>query len=86
MVLNCREVTRHISSDGLMRVGWIYRLRVEFHVILCRECRRYKKQIHAIGVAARSLWPPRKDEDETLDRLQDRILSRVRPSINDDEK
>ncbi len=84
MALNCKEVARSVSCDRLTGAGWVYRLRVELHLFLCRECRRYKKQMEAIGSAARELWNPEKEDAATLDRLQEQILKGFPPSTNED--
>ena len=67
-----------------MGVGRLYRLRVALHVFMCRECRRYKKQIRALGDAARGLLKTRSDGGETLERLHAEILEGINPSANDD--
>ena len=52
-VLNCKEVSRIVASDELETLGVIKRLRMRFHLLICRECRRYAEQIRTIGAAAR---------------------------------
>ncbi len=86
MDLNCKEVTRHIASDGSVGSGWLYRLQVELHVFLCHKCRRYKKQMQAIGAAARALWKSPKEDAATLDRLQEQILTGVGSKNEDAEE
>ena len=75
LVLNCKEVSRLVSSGELETAGSVKRLRARFHLLICRECRRYAEQIRIIGTAARdkvrSLVPDR----ETVSRLEKSILN-----------
>ena len=74
-MLNCKEVSRLVSSGELEIAGAIKRLRARFHLLMCRECRRYADQLRIIGIAARdkirSLVPDR----ETVSRLEKSILN-----------
>ena len=70
----CREVTRAIASDELAQAGWRARWAVRLHLLMCRHCRRYAEQIHAIGEMAGSLFRQEEDPEE-LARLQRSILS-----------
>ena len=71
--LNCREMTRTLSSDELADAGWPRRLVVRLHLFMCKECRRYQEQMQAIGEAARKAFRGPGDQ-EVLGRLQDGIL------------
>ena len=73
-MLSCKEVTRKIASDEFAEAGWRERLAVRFHLLLCRACRRYRAQLHAIGAAAQDLWSPRSQDPLTLERLERQIL------------
>ena len=75
-MLSCKEVTRKIASDEFTEAGWRERLAVRLHVLLCRHCRRYMAQLHAIGAVARNLWSPRSQDPLTLERLERQILKR----------
>lgn len=52
-MMTCQEVTETIASDGLETAGWRKRLRVKVHLLLCRHCRSYARQLAAIGDAVR---------------------------------
>ena len=75
MGLNCEEVTRRLASDQLTNTNWRGRFVVGFHLFLCDKCRGYKNQLEMIGKAAKDLWP-QPENDDSLRRLQDRILNR----------
>jgi hypothetical protein len=73
-VLNCREVSRLVSSDELATVGAVKRLRARFHLLICRECRRYAEQLRIIGAAARDKVRSLVRDRETITRLEQSIL------------
>jgi hypothetical protein len=50
---NCREVARAVSSDQLSELSLGRRLLVRWHLLMCRDCKRYASQIDAIGSAMR---------------------------------
>ncbi|MGD9524826.1 MAG: hypothetical protein AB7N73_08430 [Gemmatimonadales bacterium] len=74
-MLACRDVTRLVASDALSTAGWRTRLAVRIHQAMCRHCRRYARQLRAIGDAARAAaaradrWP-----EEAEERMLARIL------------
>jgi hypothetical protein len=74
LVLNCKEVSRLVSSDELATAGAIKRLRARFHLLMCRECRRYADQLRIIGTAARDKVRSLVPERETIARLEKSIL------------
>ena len=83
-MLTCREVCRSIASEASETAGWRQRLSIKLHLLLCRYCRRYSRQIEAIGSAARVVFGPGPTEPKTRDRLRDSILERI-PRNREDE-
>lgn len=73
-MLNCKEVSRLVSSDELATVGAVKRFRVRFHLLICRECRRYAEQLRIIGAAARYEMRSVVLGHETIARLERSIL------------
>ncbi len=76
-VPTCQEVAREIASDELATASWRRRAAVRIHLLLCRHCRRYARQIRAIGSAVQSLFQIRDEDDEVLDRLEQTILQDI---------
>jgi hypothetical protein len=72
VILRCQEAARLISSDEDVEGGWLRRLGLSAHLLMCEKCRRYKAQINALGKAARELWT--QPDDDAVARLRDRIL------------
>jgi len=77
-VLNCKEVSRLVSSDELASAGFILRLRARFHLLICRECRRYADQMRIIGTAAREVMRGLVLDPGVLARLERSILDDAR--------
>ncbi|HHN75189.1 MAG TPA: zf-HC2 domain-containing protein [Acidobacteria bacterium] len=73
-MLDCRHVTAMMARDEVEDAPWRTRLAVRFHLLLCRHCRNYSRQLAAITWAARRLAGRK---DEPLDELQRRILDKL---------
>ena len=54
-MLSCSEVTRLYASDEIQRASVTKRLQVRLHLLMCRFCRRYFRELAAIGGLARSV-------------------------------
>ena len=74
-MMNCEELTRIMASDELATASWGRRMGARLHLLMCRHCRRYVEQIQALGDSARSAWKAEEEDDSTLDRLKQSILS-----------
>ncbi len=75
----CRDVTRAIAGGALEEAPLRRRLGVRLHLLLCRHCRRYARQIRAIGLAARDVLASPSGEHESLARLRAALLGRLEP-------
>lgn len=78
-MLSCREVTRKIATEELAEAGWRERMAVWMHLLICRFCRRYARQIRALGRFARQAWTPGMDDPARLERLRRNILGPSSP-------
>jgi len=47
-IFNCRHVARLVSESMDHKLSPGRRLGVRFHLLMCRHCARYKKQLHFI--------------------------------------
>lgn len=79
-MISCKEVARLVASDEYEEAGWMTRLAVRAHLLMCAECRFYVAQIQAIGKTARSLLTDRRDSGELviIQRLENAILKDIR--------
>ena len=78
-MLSCKEVSRSIAADELAAAGWRRRLAVQTHLLMCRHCRRYSRQIKALGAAVRDLFSEQRPEAGERERLRESILRRIPP-------
>lgn len=76
---NCKEVARAISADQLSSADWRSRLSIRFHIFMCRHCRRYFRQMRAIGGAVRRDASATTAESDSHDRLRDAIVRKIPP-------
>jgi hypothetical protein len=79
-MMTCQEVAHAIASDALMDAPLRRRLAVRMHLMLCRRCHRYARQIRAIGTGARQLFGGVEEPPETIERLRTAILRRQDPN------
>ncbi len=72
----CKEVATAIGQDDVRTLPWWRGLALRLHLLMCPHCRRYAAQVRAIGTAARRLFREDAEDPQTLERLQETILSR----------
>lgn len=80
---SCRQVARALSTGELEGSPLSRRLAVRLHLLLCQHCRRYARQIRAIGTAARQVMGGQEGERESLERLRRALLDRATPPKGD---
>jgi len=73
--MTCRDVSTLISSGQLDAEPWIRRLLVRVHLVMCRHCRRFHRQIQQLEAGVRRALADL-DSGRTGD-LEERILSRL---------
>ena len=76
-MLSCRAVSRLIASDEFERAPWGRRMSIRLHLLMCRHCRLYAKQLRAIGAYAGKHWGSQAKDSATLQRLERTILERI---------
>ena len=72
-MLTCKEVARLVTQDELGASRW-QRIEVRMHLLMCRFCRRYRRQLRAIGEVARQEVGAATEDAATLARLERSIL------------
>ena len=71
---NCREVAYLIASDGLEHTAWPTRLQTRLHLLYCKHCRRYAKDLAMIGRIVREAWSTDSADPKTVQRLEGSIM------------
>ena len=77
-MLKCRQVEQRIGSDDIRTAGLLERLAVNLHLLMCRHCRNYAKQIRAIGSAAREVFNRSTQDVDALAQLKTRIMDTLK--------
>jgi predicted anti-sigma-YlaC factor YlaD len=72
-MLNCREITERASDFLDATLPWHVRLQVRLHVMMCRFCREYIRQMALVARALRKL-----PGEEPSPELHEELLSRFR--------
>lgn len=54
-MLSCKEVSLLLSRACDERLPWRVRLAVRLHLLYCRGCRQFEKQLHVLRSAAHRL-------------------------------
>lgn len=83
-MLSCQEVAKEIACDGLEGASWGRQLRVKLHLLLCHHCRRYARQLRAVGLTFRKLCEECEPDEEDLQRLEQSILGEIDEKISPD--
>ena len=81
----CKEVSRSIAADELSAAGWKQRLSTNLHLLMCRHCRRYARQLRAIGDAARQVFGDTSLESGARESLRSSILDQIPPAADDSD-
>jgi hypothetical protein len=84
-MLTCNEVSHDIASDALDGAPWRRRMAVRLHLVMCDRCRRFAKELRALGDAARRVASITESSpaDAALER---RLLTRLADAISAEEK
>ena len=73
-MLRCKEVTRLCASEDLRGAPWRTRMAVRAHLLMCRHCRRYVRELARIGAAVRALARDEADDVGRNEELLRRVL------------
>jgi predicted anti-sigma-YlaC factor YlaD len=74
-MMSCREVSTVVSSGPLAEQPAAVRIRVRVHLMMCRHCRRFWRQIRALDRSVRAAL--RGYEEEMPPDLPKRVAERL---------
>jgi hypothetical protein len=74
-MIRCRQVARLVSAGELSESALRTRVAVRLHLMMCRHCRRFVRQLSWLGDAARALVRGF-ERDEAVHDLEARLLRR----------
>jgi anti-sigma factor ChrR (cupin superfamily) len=78
-MLKCRELSSLVSTGELENAGWMKRLEIRMHVMMCGHCRRYLAQMRALGLGARHLIRGKQADPEQLERMKQEVINQCCP-------
>lgn len=84
-MLTCKQVATALASGEVEDAGLRRRLSIRFHLMLCRYCRCYARQIRGLGEAARRLLARRGADTAALERLEGRLLEHCREASGSEQ-
>jgi anti-sigma factor RsiW len=70
-MLTCKEITELVTEYAEGNLSFMDRLRFQMHIGMCRNCRRYVRQVKATAAALRILPAP-----ELSPELEQELLRR----------
>ena len=76
-MLKCKEVTGLVATGSLENIGWMKKLEIRMHLMMCVHCRRYLSQIRAIGHGAQTLVRGQEADPEQLQRMEQEVLHEI---------
>jgi len=86
-MLSCKEVSRTIAANELGSANWRRRISVKLHLLMCRHCRRYVRQIEAIGAATRQVFgEQQRPAPDSNEQLRQTILDRIQTCQEEDSE
>lgn len=70
-MLRCREIVQDADLLLAAELPWQRRIAVKLHLLMCRHCRRYVRQLRALIRAVPFMH--RKASDEEVSRIMDHV-------------
>ncbi len=77
-MLKCKEVSALVSSDNLDNAGFMKKMEVRMHLLMCKHCSRYFDQIKSVGQGAKDMAHGQEADSEQIERMEKNILDEVR--------
>ena len=69
-MLTCKEITELVTEYAEGNLSLMDRLRFQMHIGMCRNCRRYVRQVKATAAALGLLPPPETSPDLVQELLR----------------
>ena len=73
-MLRCNEVTQLCASEAARSASLRTRVALRLHLMMCRSCRRYVRELRAIGRAVREMGREAPGQGEDHEALIRRVL------------
>lgn len=81
-MFNCKDISRLVSESMDRRLSWRQRFGIRFHLLMCRYCSRYQKQLLLLRRLLRQ--QSESAQDSSLPALDEAGKDRLRKIIDQD--
>lgn len=68
-MISCKSVAKLLSSDELGSLTWWKRAEVRFHLLMCKYCSRFARQMAQLRFAARRAPDPKEADPDFEERI-----------------
>ncbi len=76
-MMNCREVSRMIADGSAEGAGFLARMQIRFHHLMCGHCRSFASQLRAVGTAARAHMDKQESSSTGQGGIEDRVIKKI---------
>lgn len=76
-MLKCQDASHLIASGEAEDLGFFKRLELRLHLLMCRHCNNYSRQIQALGTGARRLIRTQEPTQDELQHLENEICDKI---------
>lgn len=76
ILTNCKELVERSTRGEFENASWLTKIFIRMHLVMCRHCRRYKRQMGLITQTVRSKAARAVDPSQ-LEDLKKKIIDRL---------
>lgn len=77
-MLKCHQVSHLVSTDAVEDLGFMKKVEYHLHLFMCVHCKRYVRQIRALGRGARDVIRAYEARPQQLERMEKHVLDEVK--------
>lgn len=75
-MMNCKEVMKKLSTKE--ELTFFQKMDLNIHILICRGCTRFKKQLQAINASVKDLISSEmKFEEIKVKKMEENIISKI---------
>ncbi len=77
-MINCKHVARQISSGDKVKLTFLQKAKLHFHMSICIACKRYKKHMFSLSKGASNLYEQFFQENkEVINELEKKSIMAI---------
>lgn len=80
-MLNCKQASELVSQSLDRPLPWSKRIELKFHLLICKFCKRFFKQMYGMKQAATQLQRDIESDDSI--KLSDSAKQKIRDQLKD---